>query len=405
LLSVKELTALNVTVAFANGKCKVFHSEGSITVGTLVNSSYVMKISHNNLRPQSIEQSHLCIHDWHRKLSHRNIDHIKRVKDVLKLKVQKCDCVDECIDCIKGKISAPPFPKCSKKPKTPRTLITSDLCGQFKTQTLGGAKYFITLIDAATDYTEVVTLKHRSDAATAVKNFMETCNTQFGYYPQKYRSDRGGEFMSTDLQSFLSDRGITFECTVPNTPQQNGISERKNRTLVEAYLWGEALHYANEIFNSIPKAGRENSPKEEFFGRKTPFEFIEFGAPVICHSNESNRSKLDPKGIQGIFVGIDHNSKGYRIFSDGKILIKRIVKFLSLNPSAPINKDTTNKQFIETDENEIEETEKEMSTEDVVKPLRRSERIANQKGFVTSSVPFEPKTYIKQSNVSKAISG
>lgn len=218
LISVKELTNLDVTVAFSNGKCKVIHSEGSITIGSLMNGLYIMKITHNKLRSQSIEQSHLCIHDWHRKLSHRNIDHLKRIKDVLQLKVDKCECDDECVDCIKGKISAPPFLKCSEKPNTPRTLITSDLCGQFKTQTLGGAKFFITLIDAATDYTEVVTLKHKSDAATAVKNFMEKCNTQFGRYPQTFRSDRGGEFMSTDVQTFLSEKGITFECTVPNTP-------------------------------------------------------------------------------------------------------------------------------------------------------------------------------------------
>ena len=391
LISVKELTNLNITVAFANGKCKIIHPKGMITIGTLVDSSYVMKILHNNLREQNNKSSHLCIHEWHKKLSHKNIDQIKRAKNTLKLKIQKCNCTDECIDCIKGKISAPPFPKSSVKPDMPRALITSDLCGQFKSQSLGGAKYFMTLIDAATDYTEVILLKHKSETVTVVQNFMEKCNTQFGHYPKTFRSDRGGEFMSNNLQNYLAGKGIMFECTVPNTPQQNGISERKNRTLVEAvrtilisrnlphYLWGEALNYANDTFNSIPKGNKENSPKEEYFGKNISFEFIEFGAPVIFHSNEQNRSKLDQKGVQGIFVGIDHNSKGYRVFYNGKILIKRVVKFLSSNPnSSMITEHVINPKITEAIN---------------LEPLRCSERLANQKVFISQSVPFEPKTY------------
>ena len=60
---------------------------------------------------------------------------------------------------------------------------------------------------------------------------MKKFNTQFGHYPQTFRSDRGEEYMSNNLQNFLASKRITFECTVSNTPQQNGISERKNRTL------------------------------------------------------------------------------------------------------------------------------------------------------------------------------
>lgn len=114
-----------------------------------------MKILHENLKNN--QYSYLYVHEWHKNIGHRKVDHINRIK------VQKCSCENECVDCLKGKISAPPFPKSSEKPKTPRTLITSDLCGQFKTRSLGGAKYFMTLINAATDFTEVVTLKHKSD--------------------------------------------------------------------------------------------------------------------------------------------------------------------------------------------------------------------------------------------------
>ena len=405
LLSVRELTKLNVKISFIEDMCKLIHSSGSITIGSLQNNLYKMKITHKSPKIQSNNETNLCIHQWHKKLSHRNLDHIRQVKDKLHLKIQKCSCIDECVDCIKGKISALPFPKCSEKPKTPRSLVTSDLCGQFKTQSLGGAKYFITLIDAATDYTEVVTLKHKSDTNTAVKNFMEKCKTQFGHYPKTFRSDRGGEFLSADLQTFFKENGIEFQCTVPNTPQQNGISERKNRTLVEAirtllvsknlphYLWGEALHYANNTFNSIPKENKANSPKEEFFEKKIPFKFIEFGAPLIFHANDQNRSKLDPKGIQGIFTGIDHNSKGFRVFWNGKIIIKRIVKFInSEDSSQELNDSTIIKQAENESKNQVKSVSEDQKESFPVDQLRRSKRLQAQKSNIASE-SFEPKTY------------
>lgn len=395
LISVRELTKLNVKILFVNDICKIVHSDGSIPFAHLTNSLFTMKISHECFKNQQINKSNLCIHQWHRKLSHRNLDHIRRIKETLQLKIEKCNCLDECIDCLKGKINAPPFPKISEKPKLPRSIITSDLCGQIRTQSLGGAKYFITLIDASTDYTEVITLKHKSESCTAIRNFMEKCKTQFGHYPKVFRSDRGGEFLSTNLQNFLREKGIEFQCTVPNTPQQNGISERKNRTLVEAirtllisknlphYLWAEALHHANNTFNAIPKAGKQYSPKEEYYGKRIPFEFVEFGTQVIFHSNEQNRSKLDPKGAQGIFVGIDHNSKGYRIFWNGKILIKRILKFLQ---STAKHDSMTIEQL---------DTDKIISESFPVDKLRRSERLRLQKSNIVSlpTVFFEPKTF------------
>jgi hypothetical protein len=399
LISVKGLTELNVQVQFTEQYCQIMHSKGKITIGTQRNNLYMMEIMHKiSIQHQSLS----CIHDWHRKLGHRNLDHIKRVKDVLNLKVQKCDCEDQCVDCLKAKISAPPYPKHSKKPTNPLELITSDLCGPFKTQTVAGARYFITFNDVATDYTEVVTLKHKSDAFAAIKHFLEKCKNQLGRYCHTYRTDRGGEFLAAEVQAFLQEKGIKFECAAPQCSAQNGISERKNRTLVEGlrtvlvannlphYLWGEALYHVNDTFNSIPKTNRQNSPKEEFHNKKFSFEFIEFGTPVIFHTSDSNRSKLDQKGISGIFVGHDHNSKGYRIFSEGKVSIKRTVKFLKSNPKSNYQ-DHDNNSPIQIDQQQTDEHQ--IQTDPYKTQVRRSERIAQQKALTSQVTLYEPKTY------------
>lgn len=135
---------------------------------------------------------------------------------------------------MKGKLHALPYPQRSIKPEHPRDVITTDVCGPLRTQSLGGSKYFVTFTCAATDYTEVVAIRHKSDCKPELIKFVNKCKTQFDHYPKVIRSDNGGEYKDTKLQEFLASKGILSQFTVARCPEQNGISERKNRTLVEA---------------------------------------------------------------------------------------------------------------------------------------------------------------------------
>lgn len=162
-----------------------------------------------------------------------------------------------------------------------------------------------------------------------------------------------------------------------------------NRTLVEGirtilleknlpeHLWAEALYHINYTFNSLPKSNDTKSPRDKYFNEHSKVEFIEFGHPVIFKSNKQNLSKLKAKGESGIFIGIDHNSKGYRIYANGKIEVRRNVRFLScpLSKSSPI---------ISQNDKNVEEPV----------TLRRSERIRQQNSLLTNtSHHYEPRTY------------
>ena len=81
--------------------------------------------------------------------------------------------------------------------------------------------------------------------------------------------------------------------------------------------------------SSLPKDSDFPSPKSQFFDKIFNHHFIEFGTPVFYTTNPLNRSKLDERGASGVFVGMDRNSKGFRVFSDGKIRIERHIKFLN----------------------------------------------------------------------------
>lgn len=404
LISVRALASLGVSLNFTQHSCHIQHPQANILLATISNSSYILKLSKFFKRESKMLNTAMtCIHEWHRKLGHRNIDHINKIKNTLNIKIKKCNCQPDCVGCLKGKLHALPFPQTSEKPSQPRDVITTDVCGPFRTISIGGSRYFVTFTCASTDYTEVAAIKVKSDCKIELMNFIKRCKNQFGKYPKVIRSDRGGEYLDQELQSFLNSSGIVFQCTVPRCPQQNGISERKNRTLLEAIrtmlmmknlnknLWAEALHHANNTFNNIPKQSDSPSPKEMFFQKSFNFSFIEFGAPVFHTTNPQNRSKLDERGSPGIFLGIDQLSKGFRILTGGKIRIERHVKF--------IKQITNSKEIIE---NEIspdqfsDEISKSVTVDsELANKPRRSERI-RAKQANTASLPqaqYEPKTY------------
>jgi transposase InsO family protein len=403
LISVRALASLGISIKFTENACMLKYPTTEILFGTLHKNLYILKMSISNKNGSGYNNALSCIHEWHRKMGHKNIAHIKKIKDKLNLKIDKCDCSNDCEGCLKGKFHALPYPQISEKPMFPRDVVTTDVCGHFRTESIGGSRYFVTFTCANTDYTEVAAIKSKADCKIELIRYLNRCHNQFGRFPKVIRSDRGGEYLDKELQSFLDDNGIIFQCTVPRCPQQNGISERKNRTLLEAVrtmlmtknlpnnFWAEALHHANNTFNNIPKEYNSPSPKEKFFDKEFSFPFIEFGAPLFFATNSFNRSKLDERGSPGIFLGIDHHSKGFRILADGKIRIERNVKLLS-----PITNKLCNKY---KDNITCEDEHKSTPTKEtkILRKLRRSERIrlkqAIANNITSTQVPFEPKTY------------
>jgi hypothetical protein len=404
LISVRQLASLGVSLNFTEQACYILHPSATILFAMISNKSYILKLRNSkNAQNVKVDMAMTCIHDWHRKMGHRNLAHIQKVKDILKLKVCKCKCNSECIGCLKGKFHALPFPKLSEKPLEPRDVITTDVCGPFRNTSIGGSRYFVTFTCANTDYTEVSTIKAKSECKRELMNYIKRCMTQFGRFPKTVRSDRGGEYLDDEMQTFLKNNGIVFQCTVPRCPEQNGISERKNRTLLEAvrtmlfmknlpnFLWAEALQHANNTFNNIPKKCESVSPKEKFFNKSFNYPFIEFGTQVFYTTNPQDRSKLAERGAPGIFVGIDHNSKGFRIFTQGKIRVERNVKFIDNNESdeSVVSNETFITDLIEPESVPIG-THTELAT---TNEPRRSERIRLKQAHSALQQVYEPKTY------------
>jgi hypothetical protein len=207
----------------------------------------------------------------------------------------------------------------------------------------------VTYTDVNSGYCEVIFIRQKSEVIRETIRFVERMKTQLGRKPKILRTDRAKEYLDQKLQCYLKDEGIRTNLTVGYCPEQNGVAERRNRTLVEAartmrsatYLperfWTEAVRCANFVQNRTPRKGSEKSPLEIMFGVKPEYgEMREFGSSVYVMVPYEKRRKLDEKARQMTFVGYDEESKGYRV-TDGKtIFVSREVEFIEKQQSKPV---------------------------------------------------------------------
>lgn len=328
LLSVKQLNDSHNAILFANGKASLKVGDDFIEFASFQTKNFMVSES-------KIQSAYPCVHEWHRRMAHRNLGDIRELKKH-GMTITRCNCVDQCDACMKGKTPNLPFYE-SEKPSSPLDIIVSDVNGPLP-PTVGGSRYFMVFVDINTDFTVVKFLKHKSEAKNHVKNFIEFTKTQLNKKMKVFRSDGGGEYVNQDLQEYLASEGVKFETTIRHSPQSNGVAERKMRTLNDAvrtlliaselptYLWAEAMHNVVYTQNRIIRANQKHSPIELFMGRKARAEFIEFGRPVYVTTLKQGRAKYDPHAEIMRFLSVDDHQKGFRLWNGKKVIVERNVK-------------------------------------------------------------------------------
>lgn len=203
---------------------------------------------------------------------------------------------------------------------------------------LGGFLYYVIFVDdqSRKTWTYFLKCKESNEVLTRFKEFKALVENMSGKRIKTLRSDNRGEYISDSFKDFCSSVGIKREFTIPYNPQQNGVVERKNRTIVEAAkammhdqnlhtsFWAEASSTAVYIQNKCPHFLLDNKTPEEAFSGKKPdiIHFRIFGCPVYIHIPKEKRSKLEPSRKKGIFVGFNESSKAYRIYILGQRLIE-----------------------------------------------------------------------------------
>ena len=172
------------------------------------------------------------------------------------------DCsIFQCEDCIFAKHHRSTFSPKSYKSSSPFYLIHTDVWGSSKVLTKNGKRWFVTFIDDHTRLTWLYLITKKSDIKEVFVRFHKMIETQFQTKIRILHFDNGTEFFNEPLTTFLHDKGIVHQATCRDTPQQNGVAERKNRHLLEVaralmfsmhvpkYLWGDVVLTAAYLIN------------------------------------------------------------------------------------------------------------------------------------------------------------
>lgn len=252
---------------------------------------------------------------WHRRLGHLN----KIGLTLLKLPTNQ----EKCVRCIEGKSSRKPFYPVVKNSKQVGNLIHSDVAGPVNPPTLEGYKYYQVIVDEFSHFTVVKLLRTKGEAEENVIDFIRLIKTQHGLKTKRIRCDNGGEYSSNHFKQFCRSRGIQLEYTMPYSPQQNGIAERMNRTLIDKVrtkfaetnlpkeLWGEAIRCsAYELNRSPTKANKGNPPAKMWYGYNDLSKLRVFGNRAWM-VKLLKQNKLDTRTESTIMVG--YNGGGYRL--------------------------------------------------------------------------------------------
>ncbi|GJV68588.1 retrovirus-related pol polyprotein from transposon TNT 1-94 [Tanacetum coccineum] len=325
---------------------------------------------------------------WHGRLGHVNFNSMRRLIKFNSIPNFHIDSKYKCETCVEAKLTRTSF-KSVKRTTEPLDMIHTDICDLKSLPTKGGNKYFITFIDDCT------------------------------------KSDRGGEYVAPFAELCAKHR-IRHEFTAPYSPQQNGIAERKNRTLKEMVtamlissgmsqdMWGEAILTATYLLNKIPRKEKEETPYELWMRRKPSYQYLRvWGCLAKVAVPPPKAQKIGPKSVDCIFIGYAKKSTAYRfIVHESKnpdiqkntIMESRNASFFE-NIFPCLSKETGSSSRLDDkvvqdkrqrDDNDLQDDRQDQTDEEEVEP-RRSKRARNEKSFGPDFVSFmvenEPTSY------------
>ena len=339
LLSIRALQTKGISARFGLNGVEITRGDALLATGVLIGSSYLLRPAREDVAlvtdmittkkkhiPNPNRDGYLL---WHARMGHVGPGRLEKLPFLTtgvgnSIKHQHDG--EKCVTCKYTKmtkiISRMPPLKATRRGE--RTY--SDYWGPYKVMNLQGSQYFLSFIDDYTRRSEVY-FGPRSSLRENFYRYKAKFEAETGEKLALIRSDNAKEYHA--LKKDLLNEGILMEFTDPYTPEQNGVAERMNRTLMQMVramqlwaglpreFWGEALMVANYLRNRLPTNthGGKMTPYEAWYGRKPDLNHIRtYGCLVHARIPSEKRDKMDVVSFQGIFVGY-HSSKQYRVYN------------------------------------------------------------------------------------------
>jgi hypothetical protein len=319
---------------------KMFYGLAPVVNGLFIlnlEGESVYNINAKRLKPNDLNTTYF----WHCRLGHISEKRMKKLHDDGLLNSFDFESFETCESCLLGKMTKTPFAKSCERASDLLELIHTDVCGPMSTTARGGYQYFVTFTDDLSRYGYIYLMRHKSETFEKFKEFQNEVENQLGKTIKLLRSDRGGEYLSQEFDDHLKSRGIVPQLTPPGTPQRNGVSERRNRTLLDMVrsmmsqsdlplaFWGYALETAAFTLNRVPSKSVDKTPYEIWTGKRHSLSFLKiWGCEAFVKRLQSD--KLAPKSDKCIFVGYPRETLGYYFYNrqEGKVFVARHGTFL-----------------------------------------------------------------------------
>ena len=247
----------------------------------------------------------------------------------------------QCESCLEGKMTKRSFGAKGNRAEDLLEIVHTDVCGPMNVKAQGGYEYYVSFIDDYSRFGYVYLMHRKSETFDKFKEFRAEVEKQLGKSIKTLRSDRGGEYLSDDFLGHLIENGILSQLTAPGTPQQNGVAERRNRTLLDMVrsmmsystlplsFWGYALQTACYILNQVPTKSTPRTPYELWKGKKPSLGHMRiWGCPA--HVLDKDAKKLEPRSELCMFVGYPKGTKGGMFYDpkEQKVIISTHATFL-----------------------------------------------------------------------------
>ncbi|CAL1402205.1 unnamed protein product [Linum trigynum] len=353
LLSVSRLTKENrVILTFMGDFCMIQDSRSKTMIGLgqareglyyLQRTEGLGKLDEKSFAVFAAAASKTSLALWHARLGHPSVAKLHTLRTSLFLsdfsfKAQDCDSY------LRAKLTREPFLSHPIKTRSCFDVVHMDIWGGYRTPALDGSRYFLTVVDDFSRATWVYLLKFKSDVERYVRLFCQMVRTQFAGQVRCIQADNGMEFQCGSLLDYYEQHGIRFQTSCVNTPQQNGVVERKHRHLLETAralrfhsglpvrFWGECVLTATYLINRLPSSVVGNrTPYEVLLGRPPTYHHLRnFGCLVYTKDTGHGLDKFVERGRRGVFIGYPTSQKGYRVydFRSRRIITSRDCHFV-----------------------------------------------------------------------------
>nr|KYP43110.1 Retrovirus-related Pol polyprotein from transposon TNT 1-94 [Cajanus cajan] len=344
LISVSKLAkTLSCTLTFSDSDCQIQanHSMRMIGAAELRAGLYAMVSS-----PESNVVHHCTSHFftyqsdlWHLRLGHLSHDKLSALKGSYP-EIQ-CNKISlPCEICHLAKHKRLPFPDSLTKSENVFDLIHVDIWGPLSVASIFGHKYFLTIVDDKSRFTWIFFMKNKFETKLLLQNFVSFVQTQFQQNIKTIRTDNGSEFL---LKDWYAKLGIVHQTSCVNTPQQNGVVERKHQHIlsmaralmfqsnVSKMFWNYAIGHAVHLINRLPtRFLQQNSPYYVLYSEKPDFSHLKvFGCLAFASTLSHNRTKLEPRSRKCMFLGYSSGTKGFIMYDlkTRETFISRDVQF------------------------------------------------------------------------------